>query len=165
VLVTGMVPRANDDLTKALKLPVGKSGFYNEIHPKLRPVETVVDGAYICGACQGPKTSAESVASGLAAVTQSAAILKRGTAELDPLVATVDADACTWCGACETTCPYDAISKVPLDGKEIASIATTSCKGCGGCVPVCPANAIDLQGYTDAQVRGMIDGMLEVIPS
>ena len=162
VLVTGMVARANDDLTKVLKLPVGQSGFYNEIHPKLRPVETVVDGAYICGACQGPRTSAESVASGLAAVTQSAAVLKRGTAELDPLVATVDPVVCTWCDACATTCPYDAISKVAEGGKEIASIARTSCKACGGCVPVCPSGAIDLQGYTDAQVRAMIDGMLEV---
>ena len=163
VLVTGMVPRENEGLTKALKLPIGQSGFYNEIHPKLRPVETVVDGAYICGTCQAPRTSSESVASGLAAVTQSAAILKRGYAELDPLVAMVDDGACTWCGACEFTCPYDAITKVPLDGKEIAAISKTACKGCGGCVPVCPSDAIDLQGYTDAQIKSMIDGMLEVV--
>ena len=163
VLVTGMVPRENEGLTKTLKLPVGQSGFYNEIHPKLRPVETVVDGAFICGACQAPRTSSESVASGLAAVTQSAAILKRGFAELDPLVATVDTDACTWCGACETTCPYDAIARESHDGKEIAVISRTSCKGCGGCVPVCPSDAIDLQGYTDAQIKSMIDGMLEVV--
>jgi heterodisulfide reductase subunit A len=162
VLVTGMVPRANEDLVKTLKLPVGQSGFFNEIHPKLRPVETVVDGAYICGACQGPKNSAESVASGLAAVTQSAAILKRGFAELDPLVATVDTDRCTWCGACEQTCPYAAISLEPHDRKQVAAISRTACKGCGGCVPVCPSDAIDLQGYTDAQIRSMIDGMLEV---
>ena len=93
-----------------LKLPLGSDGFFNEIHPKLRPVETVVDGVLIAGACQGPKTSAESVASGLAAVTQSAAILRKGYAELDPLVAVVDADACTACGECLTACPYDAIS-------------------------------------------------------
>ena len=78
VLVTGMVPRPNEDLVGVLKLPAGSDGFFNEIHPKLRPVETVVDGVLIAGACQGPKTSAESVASGLAAVTQSAAILKKG---------------------------------------------------------------------------------------
>ncbi len=29
-------------------------------------------------------------------------------------------------------------------------------------MPVCPADAIDLQGYTDAQIKAMIDGMLEV---
>jgi heterodisulfide reductase subunit A2 len=163
VLVTGMVPRENEGLTRTLKLPVGQSGFYNEIHPKLRPVETVVDGAYICGACQAPRSSSEAVASGLAAVTQSAAILKRGYAELDPLVATVDVETCAWCGACETTCPYDAIARVDADGKEVAVISKTACKGCGGCVPVCPSDAIDLQGYTDAQVKAMIDGMLEVV--
>ena len=159
VLVTGMVPRANEELIKTLKLPVDRGGFFNEIHPKLRPVETVVDGVYICGACQSPKNSAEAVASGLAAVTQSASILKRGYAELDPLVAVVDTDACTWCGLCLEACPYVAPGQVEEDGKAVAFIDKAACKGCGGCVPVCPKDAIDLEGYTDAQIRAMIDGL------
>ena len=157
VLVTGMVPRDNHDLTSVLKLPVGGDGFYNEIHPKLRPVETVVAGVMIAGACQGPKTSSESVASGLAAVTQSAGILKKGFAELDPLVATVDTAACTGCNSCQPSCPYDAISTISCDGREVAAISAAVCKGCGGCVPICPADAIDLLGYTDAQMRAAID--------
>ncbi len=161
VLVTGMVPRQNDELMNVLKLPVGRDGFFNEIHPKLRPVETVVDGVLIAGACQGPKNSAESVASGLAAVTQSAAILKKGVAELDPLVAAVDADACTWCGKCLEACPYAAVEQITVDGREVAAISATTCKGCGGCVPVCPEDAIDLRGYTDAQIRAMIDSLVE----
>ncbi len=160
VLVTGMVPRANDELVKTLKLPIGRGGFFNEIHPKLRPVETVVDGVYICGACQGPKNSAEAVASGLAAVTQSASILKRGFAELDPLVAVVDPGLCDWCGACLEACPYEAPRQVAEDGKAVAFIDKTACKGCGGCVPVCPKDAINLEGYTDAQIKAMIDGLL-----
>ncbi len=165
VLVTAMVPRENEELTKALKLPIGKSGFFNEIHPKLRPVETVVDGVYICGTCQQPMNSAEAVASGLAAVTQSASILKRGFAELDPLVAMVDQSLCTWCGACDEVCPYGAPQEIEVTGadgavKKVATIDKTACKGCGGCIPVCPVNAIDLEGYTDAQIRAMIDGML-----
>jgi heterodisulfide reductase subunit A len=162
VLVTGMVPRDNGELVSVLKLPVGNDGFLNEIHPKLRPVETVVDGVYICGACQSPKNSAEAVASGLAAVTQSGAILKRGFAELDPMVALVDTDACTWCGKCLEACPYDALEQVKADGKAVAEVIRTACKGCGGCAPVCPTEAIDLQGYTDAQIKAMIDGLLEV---
>jgi len=162
VLVTGMVPRSNEELTGLLKLPLGKDGFYNEIHPKLRPVETVVDGVLIAGACQGPRTSAESVASALAAVTQSAAILKRGFAELDPLVATVLPGSCDGCGECLTGCPYEAISLEPLGGRQVAQISETGCKGCGGCVPLCPHDAIDLRGYTNAQVTAMIDGLLEV---
>jgi heterodisulfide reductase subunit A len=162
VLVTGMVPRENNELVSVLKLPVGNDGFYNEIHPKLRPVETIVDGVTICGACQSPKNSAESVASGLAAVTQSGAMLKRGYAELDPMVATVHTDLCTWCGKCQEACPYDAIEQVEMDGRQVAQVIKTACKGCGGCVPVCPENATDLLGYTDAQIKSMIDGMMEV---
>ena len=162
VLVTGMVPRANQELVDILKLPLGSDGFFNEIHPKLRPVETMVDGVYIAGGCQGPRNSSESVASGLAAVTQSAVILKKGYAELDPLVAVVNAEACTACGVCVEACPYAAIEMATVEGKEMAVISKTGCKSCGGCVPVCPEGAIDLLGYTNAQITSMIDSLLEV---
>ena len=162
VLVTGMVPRANEELVGVLKLPLGNDGFFNEIHPKLRPVETVVDGVLIAGACQGPKTSAESVASGLAAVTQSAAILRKGFTELDPLVArstpTPARPAATASRPARTT-------RSPCrrwTAATVAVISETGCKGCGGCVPMCPENAIDLLGYTDAQITAMIDSLLEV---
>lgn len=164
VLVTGMVPRENEALTSLLKLPTGDDGFYNEIHPKLRPVETVVDGVMIAGACQGPKPVTEAVGGGLAAVTQSAGILKRGFAELDPLVATVDEAACTGCGECLTTCPYDAISSYACDTGQKALVSAANCKGCGGCVPVCPEDAIDLLGYTSAQMLAAIDGLADREP-
>ena len=154
VLVTGMVPRDNTDLTTLLKLPIGDDGFYNEIHPKLRPVETVVDGVMIAGACQGPKPAAEAVNGGMAAVTQSAGILKKGFAELDPLVARVTESACTGCGDCLTTCPYDAISSYVCDTGDKAMVSAAVCKGCGGCVPVCPEDAIDLLGYTERPDAG-----------
>ncbi len=165
VLVTGMIPRANEELVRTLKLPVGQEGFFNEIHPKLRPVETVVDGVLIAGACQGPKTSAESVASGLAAVTQAGAILKQGTAELDPQVAFVRPEACTGCGDCVPACPFEAIALSGSDGARFAVIDPTGCKGCGACAPVCKEGAIDLRGYTDAQVRAMIDELLVEVAS
>ncbi|MCL6580299.1 MAG: CoB--CoM heterodisulfide reductase iron-sulfur subunit A family protein [Firmicutes bacterium] len=164
VLVTGMVPRENEDLVKVLKLPVGNDGFYSEIHPKLRPVETVVDGVLICGACQGPKNSAESVGSALAASAQSAAILKKGYAELEPLVAEVDRERCDDCGLCYSACPYGAIARVAYEGgNEVAQVNRVVCKGCGACVPVCPSEAIDLLGYTDKQIRAMIDGLVKEI--
>lgn len=161
VLVTGMVPRANAGLSDVLKLPLGTDGFYNEIHPKLRPVETVVDGVLIAGCCQGPKTAGESVASGMAAVAQSAAILKNGYAELEPLVATATAETCTGCMACVSSCPYSSITPISWDGRQVASIDASSCNGCGGCVPVCPEDAIDLLGYTDAQMRAAIEALVK----
>lgn len=162
VLVTGMVPRDNGALSKLLHLPIGGDGFFNEIHPKLRPVETVVDGVMIAGTCQGPKTISESVTSGLAAVAQSGAMLMQGVAELDPLVAVVDEAACTWCGECRAVCPYEAITATSVDGREVATIDAAVCKGCGGCTSYCPNNAIDLLGATDAQMRALIENLVEV---
>lgn len=159
VLATGMVPKKNEKLVDILKLPLGRDRFFNEIHPKLRPVETVVDGVFICGTCQGPKNSSESVASALAAVTQSASILKKGYVELEPLIATVNPERCTWCEVCVKTCPYSAIEKIQEQGKEVARVNEAVCKGCGGCAPVCPQNALELRGYTDSQVKSMIDGL------
>lgn len=160
VLVTGMVPRHNEELVATLKLPIGRDGFFNEIHPKLRPVETVVDGVSICGSCQGPKSIAESVSSGLAAAAHAAAVLKTGRAQLDPQIATVQAASCTGCGECVPACPFGAIALAGDGASEVARIDATACKGCGGCVPVCPADAIDLKGYTDVQIRAMIDSLL-----
>jgi heterodisulfide reductase subunit A len=159
VLVTGMVPRENAGLVNVLKLPVGKDGFFNEIHPKLRPVETVIDGVFIAGASQGPKTLAESVASSMAAVSKSAALLLKGYVDLEPLVARVNPELCTWCGACMEVCPYEAVQRTSLDRKEIAEISAILCKGEGACVPVCPEKAIDVEGYTSEQVESMIDAL------
>ena len=113
----------------------------------------------------GAEDGVRGVGSGLAAVAQSAAILKKGVAELDPLVAIVHETACTGCGECLAACPYDAIEQSMCDGRNVALIVPSVCKGCGGCVPVCPEDAIDLLGYTDAQMRAMIDGLVEVAVS
>ena len=159
VLATAMEPRANHALNDVLKLPVGLDGFFLEIHPKLRPVETVIGGVFIAGTAQAPRSSAESVASALAATAKSAALLKKGFVELEPSIATVDAQVCAWCDECGNSCPYDAISKIKVDGKEVASVSEAICKGCGGCVPFCPEGALQLRGSTDEQIRAMIEAM------
>ncbi len=163
VLVTGMVPRENSRLMDVLKLPVGKDGFFNEIHPKLRPVETVIDGVFIAGAAQSPKTLAESVTSSMAAVSKSAALLLKGYVDLEPLVAKVNPNLCIWCSACMEACPYGAVQRVSVDGKEIAEVNAILCKGEGACVPVCPKQAIDVEGYTNEQIKSMIDALAKEV--
>ncbi len=157
VLANGMAPRENDRLTTVLKLPVGTDRFYNEIHAKLRPVETVIDGVYIAGSCQGPKNSTESIAASLSAVSKAAALLIKGYVDLQPFVAYVMNDRCVWCGECEKACPYSAIEKIAYGDKEIARVVDVLCKGCGACVPVCPKDATQLKGSTDDQITAMID--------
>ncbi len=159
VLVTGMVPRADNSVGSLFKLPKGRDKFYNEVHMKLRPVETVIDGITIAGACQGPKNIAESVNSALSAATKSYSIVSKGELESEPLIAVIDPSKCSWCGACEEACPFDAILKVEKDGKTIAEINNTVCKGCGMCTPVCEPDAIDLIACSSAEIMSMIDAL------
>lgn len=161
VLVTGMEPRQNDRLNQVLKLSESTDGFYKEIHPKLRPVETVIDGVFIAGAAQGPKTMFESVASALAAVAKTGSLLKKGYVDLEPLVAQVDTEKCIWCGECLKACPYHAIEKVICDDKEVAMVIASLCKGEGACVPVCPEDAIGIEGFRNDQILAMIDASLK----
>jgi heterodisulfide reductase subunit A len=160
VLVNGMVPRENAELAGVLKIPVGKDRFFNEIHPKLRPVETVIDGLYIGGAAQGPKNMSESTASALAAGAKAAALVMKGYVDLEPVIARLDVDRCAWCGKCAPSCPYEAIGRTKVGGKEVAEVRRALCKGCGACVPVCPQEALELESYTDEQMKAMIDALL-----
>lgn len=159
VLVTGMVPRADNSIGTLFKLPKGRDKFYNEVHMKLRPVETAIDGITIAGTCQGPKNISETSNSALAAATKSYSILSKGELETYPLIATIEADKCQWCGACEKACPFDAILKVEKDGKTIAEINNAVCKGCGMCAPVCEPDAINLIASSSSEIMSMIDAL------
>ncbi|MCD6347537.1 MAG: CoB--CoM heterodisulfide reductase iron-sulfur subunit A family protein [Bacteroidales bacterium] len=161
VLVTGMVPRKDNAIGSLLKLPKGRDNFFNEIHMKLRPVETVIDGITIAGSCQGPKNITESMNSALSAATKSFSLINSGELALEPTVAKINKENCTWCGKCEDACPYTgAIIKVENEGKSIAEINPGVCKGCGMCLPVCPTDAIDLIGLTNEEVESMIDALI-----
>ena len=166
VLVTGMVATANQRLLDILKLPLSAGGFFNEIHPKLRPVETVIDGVFIAGAAQAPKNLAESVASSMAAAANCSAMLLKGHLDRAPLVAKVSAETCVWCEECVNVCPYaGAIVEVERGGKQVAEVVPELCKGCGACAAACPSAAIELEGYTNAQVTAMIDALAAEVVS
>ncbi|RPH31282.1 MAG: CoB--CoM heterodisulfide reductase iron-sulfur subunit A family protein [Bacteroidales bacterium] len=161
VLVTGMVPRTDSNsVSSKLKIPIGIDRFFNEIHPKLKPVETVIKGVYIGGACQGPKNINESVQSALSGAAKINATLKSGNINLEPIIARVNADSCLWCGKCAEVCEYDAISSIANGGKLIAEVNKATCKGCGICAPTCPSNAIELAQFTDNEIESMIDGLM-----
>ncbi len=164
VLVTGMVPRKDDEIKDVLKIPLDANGFFNEIHPKLRPVETVMDGIMISGCCQAPRNTTESVASSFAAAAATGSILMKGYVELEPLVAKIDSSLCEWCGKCAESCPYLAIGKVMEEsaegvGKAVAAVNKSVCKGCGGCVPVCPRAAVELNGFEHERVMRAIEAL------
>ncbi len=159
VLVTGMIPRTDNSVGSLFKLPKGRDKFFNEIHMKLRPVETVIDGITICGACQGPKNIMESVNSSLSAAAKSFSYVNKGELELEPIIAQIDNNLCTWCDACAKACPFDAIKMEKNGNKDIAVINNSACKGCGMCLPVCPTDAINLIAYSNKEIESMIDAL------
>lgn len=161
VLVTGMVAREDGvKIAEHFKIPIGSDRFFNEIHPKLKPVETVIKGVYIGGSCQGPKNIGESVQSSLAASAKINALLKSGIVSVDPIIARINADACVWCGKCSEVCDYTALYEIESGNKHIAAVNKGVCTGCGICAPVCPSNAIEIAQYTDNEIESMIDGFM-----
>ena len=170
VLAVGMLPRQIDDLVKLLKVSRGSDRFLLEVHPKLRPVETAVNGVVLAGTAQGPMNIQESLSAASAAAAKVAALLGRGQVDLPPFVASVDAAKCSGSGACVTACVYvGAITLQSFDenGKQVqrAVVTPANCVGCGACVSVCPNGAIDVQGWTLAQYDAMVAAIGMEIPS
>lgn len=162
VLVTGMVSRSDSkDIAGKLKIPIGNDNFFNEIHPKLKPVETVMKGILIGGCCQGPKNISESVQSALSGAAKINALIKSGTIALDPIVASVNLDVCVWCGKCADVCDYGSVKQVNFQGKTIAEIEKSACAGCGICASFCKSDAIEMAQYTNREIEAMIDGFSE----
>lgn len=164
VLAVGMMPRQIDDLVSMLKLSRGADRFLLEVHPKLRPVETAINGVVLAGTAQGPMNIQESVMAASAAAAKVTSLLRRGYVELPPFVAAVDPEKCDGSGACVEVCQYDgaiAIQTMYEDGREFrrAVVTPANCSGCGACVAVCPNRAINVQGWTLDQYEAMVDAI------
>jgi len=68
VLSTGLVPsERNKRLAKVLKIELDNLGFFKERDPLLAPLETGVEGIYVCGGATGPIDISESVVQASAA--------------------------------------------------------------------------------------------------
>jgi heterodisulfide reductase subunit A len=68
VLATGIMANdRNKRLAKALKIKLDELGYFKEKDPLLAPLDTEVEGIYLCGGATGPIDIAESVAQATAA--------------------------------------------------------------------------------------------------
>jgi len=157
VLSVGMMPGEVSDLTDMFKISLGADRFLQEVHPKLRPVELAVEGIMIAGTCQGPMDISETTSAASAAAAKSMNILSREYVELNPYIASVDAELCNGTGLCVAEC--SAVEAISLQEGR-ATINATLCNGCGMCVAVCPNNAINIQGWTIPQYKKMVSLML-----
>jgi heterodisulfide reductase subunit A len=159
VLAVGMEPRANaDSIATLLKLPCSSDGFFLELHPKLRPVDTAVDGVFLAGCCQGPKDIPDTVAQAKAAASSALIPLVRGTVPVGSETAVVDPELCAACGMCVEVCPFGAPALDLMWG--VSRVNAVLCKGCGACAVTCPSKAIRLQHFTAEQIMAQVDALV-----
>lgn len=165
VLATPMVP-AEGDLPNRLRIPVDSYGFYQEAHPKLRPVETLTAGIFVTGAAHAPKDIPDTVAQASAAASKALELLSKEELKRDPCTAHVNEARCMACFECVRICPYRAITVKDIrdrQGKllrQVASVNPAMCEGCGTCAGACRSGAMDLAGFSDEQLFAQLSALM-----
>ena len=167
VLSTGLRPAEGSiKIGKVLSLTTSPDGFFAEAHPKLRPVDTAMDGIFIAGCAQGPKDIPDSVAQAKAAASSAAAPMFARKVSIEPLTASVNEDLCVGCGLCTELCPYGSPELVVSEkGGMKAHIIEALCHGCGTCAASCPQKAIITRQFTDEQISCEIEAALSTTDS
>jgi len=159
VLATGLVPRRDgDQIASLLKLSRSEDGFFMELHPKLRPVDTATDGVYLAGCCQSPKDIADTVAQAKAAASSALIPLSLGKVRVESVACAIDPLLCSGCGLCADACIYGALN---LDERRgVMTANQVVCKGCGACATACPSGAIVVKHFTLDQILAEVEAAI-----
>ncbi|MHA2297955.1 MAG: hydrogenase iron-sulfur subunit [Candidatus Hodarchaeales archaeon] len=146
------------ELSQHFKIPLDSTGFFQEAHVKLRPLDFATDGIFVCGTAHSPKNISDSIAQASGAATRASIPMKMGYVVADAKIAEVNPDLCVGCGTCGDVCPYGAISFKALKNTSflVSHVNSAMCKGCGVCAVACPVKAIDMQGFTNLQILQQI---------
>lgn len=168
VLAAAMVPsEGSEKIAQTVGFSTDKDGFFQEAHPKLRPVETNTAGVFLAGACQGPKDIPDTVAQASAAASKVCALFSKTEIEANPMVSYVSNELCSGCMACAGVCPYRAIAVETVNervggktvGRPVATVNEGLCQGCGCCTVACRSGAINLKGFSNDQLLAEVDAL------
>jgi heterodisulfide reductase subunit A len=145
------------ELAQLLEVPLSNEGFFLEAHIKMRPMDFMEEGIFVCGMAHYPKFIEESISQALATAGRAITILSKEPFFFGGTVAVVDQEQCVGCLTCVRVCPFH-IPKVDPNRTGVGDIVGAAyiepalCHGCGTCTAECPATAIQLMNYTDAQI-------------
>jgi heterodisulfide reductase subunit A len=169
VVANAMEPADQGEIAGTLRIAADSHGFFQEAHPKLRPVETLSAGIYLAGAAQAPKDIPDTVSQASAAASKGLELLSKPMLERDPTTAQINEVTCAGCFECQLVCPYQAIEAKEItdrDGNVIRVVAWSNpamCEGCGVCTVTCRSGNIDLFGYSEEQIFAQL-GALAPLP-
>jgi len=144
-----------EELAKRLRVATDAFGFFQEAHPKLRPVESLTAGVFIAGAAQFPKDIPETIAQASGAAAKVLGLFAQRELIQEPTVAYVVEELCSGCGLCIEACPYEA--RALHLWKGIATVNVALCQGCGACAVVCPNKASRVRNFTPLQYLAMVE--------
>lgn len=162
-------------LADVLGVDLSSEGFFMEAHLKMRPMDFMSEGIFVCGMAHYPKFIEDAITTAQATAGRALTILAKDRLYIGGVVAEVDQDRCVGCLTCVRTCPFE-IPEVRYDDigvgeiKGAAYIEPGLCQGCGTCVGECPAKAITLISYADEQIMAqplgswLAEGSEPVIP-
>jgi heterodisulfide reductase subunit A len=157
VLAAALEPSSGTKrLAETLNVSLTEDNFVKEKHPKIKPVETDVQGIFVCGTAQGPKDITDSVIQANAAAAKVSELMNSGI-EVEPFIAKADMKKCTLCQDCIKNCIFNAIT---LENHEIY-VDPLSCTGCGACLVSCKEEAISIRGQSDQKLEAAIEGAIK----
>ncbi len=169
VLATAMLPQPEAGrLAQTIGISYDKHGYFQEVHPKLRPVETATGGIFLAGACHSPRDIPDCVAMASAAAAKTMVLFGSDMLEREPVVAEVDPSTCAGCFYCKKVCAYNAIEIEEIRNRQgqlikvVAHVNSGLCQGCGTCNATCPSKSIELIGFRDDQIFAQINAFAEV---
>lgn len=161
ILSVGLVPRTEtSSLFTVLNLSRSPDGFLKEAHPKLRPVDSLVDGVFLAGTVQGPKDIPDCVAQASAAAQRASILMSAGEAEVAVISAELNRELCSRCLICLGLCPFNALTY----SEGNVEVQEATCKGCGACAAACPSKAIRMKNFSDEQILAESTGALTRLP-
>jgi heterodisulfide reductase subunit A-like polyferredoxin len=157
-----------EELAEVLGVDLSSEGFFMEAHLKMRPMDFMSEGIFVCGMAHYPKFIEDAITNAQATAGRALTILSKDQLYIGGVVAEIDQDKCVGCLTCVRTCPFE-IPEVRYEDMGVGEIKGAAyidpglCQGCGTCVGECPAKAIQLLNYRDEQIMAQSLGswMLE----
>jgi heterodisulfide reductase subunit A len=155
VLSTGVEPHDNGPLAELLNVPLDEDGFFQEAHPKMRPMDFTKAGIFLAGLAHSPRHIYESIVQANGAAVRAASLLAKQAVAARTTRVTVNPRLCSFCGLCVEACPYGA--RVMDYEERVAQVMDDLCQGCGVCAMVCPNKATQQYSFDHKQMLAAID--------
>ena len=157
-LAAAVVPSSTStEVARLFKVAMNPDGFFQEAHVKLRPVDSAVDGIFLCGSAHYPKHITETISQAYGAAGRAVTVLSKDSVTASGAICEVNQSACETCGACISLCTYGAIEFADTPKGKKAMVNPILCKGDGLCTTRCPTGAIYLKHFTDEEILSQID--------